>query len=57
MLSQDIRNCSIALGTIIHTQDESQAAVLRLVRQQLRELADYAEEVEIYHPLPTKEAQ
>lgn len=46
MVSQEIRSCSIALGTLMHQVKPDQAAVLRLVRQNLAVAADEAEEME-----------
>jgi hypothetical protein len=46
MVSQEIRNCGIALGALMHQVDPEQAAVLRLVKTNLIAAADTAEELE-----------
>ncbi|GAU08117.1 hypothetical protein [Desulfoplanes formicivorans] len=52
MVSQEIRSCAIALGSIMHQVRPEQAAVLRLVRQNLAVAADEAEEMEGLFPVP-----
>lgn len=46
MVSQEIRNCGIALGALMHQVNEEQAAMLRLIKTNLVAAADHAEELE-----------
>jgi hypothetical protein len=52
MVSQEIRSCAIALGSLFGSVREEQAAVLRLVRQNLSVAADEAEEMEGLFEVP-----
>jgi hypothetical protein len=52
MVSQEIRSCGIALGSLMHQVKPEQAAVLRLVRQNLSVAADEAEEMEGLFEVP-----
>lgn len=52
MVSTEIRSCSIALGTLFGSVSEEQAAVIRLVRQNLAVAADEAEEMEGLFEVP-----
>ncbi len=54
MVSQEIRSCSIALGTLMHGISDDQAAVIRLVRKNLAAAADEAEEMEGAFEVPTQ---
>ena len=46
MVSQEVRNCGIALGALMHQVTEEQAAMLRLIKSNLIAAADAAEELE-----------
>lgn len=59
MISQEIRTNTMALGAIMHELNEDQAAVIRIIRQNLMAVADLAGELEgkLYAPIseaPTK---
>ncbi len=46
MVSNEIRNCAVALGAIMHKINDEQAAMLRLIKSNLIAAADAAEELE-----------
>lgn len=46
MVSQEIRNCGIALGALMHQVTEEQAAMIRLIKSNLIAAADQAKEME-----------
>lgn len=46
MVSQEIRNCGIALGALMHQVTEEQAAIIRLIKGNLIAAADMAKEME-----------
>lgn len=46
MVSQEIRNCGIALGALMHQVTEEQAAMIRLIKGNLIAAADMAKEME-----------
>lgn len=46
MVSQEIRNCGIALGALMHQVTPEQAAMLRLIKANLISAADQAKEME-----------
>jgi hypothetical protein len=46
MVSNEIRNCGIALGALMHQVTEEQAAMIRLIKQNLIAAADQAKEME-----------
>lgn len=46
MVSNEIRNCGIALGAIMHQVTEEQAAMIRLIKSNLIAAADQAKEME-----------
>ena len=46
MVSQEIRNCGIALGALMHQVPEEQAAMIRLIKTNLIAAADLAKEME-----------
>ena len=50
MVSNEIRNCGIALGALLHEVTEEQAALLRLIKSNLIAAADMAEELEANMP-------
>ena len=51
MVSNEIRNCGIALGTLMHQVTEEQAALLRIIKTNLVAAADSAEEMEATLPV------
>lgn len=50
MVSNEIRNCGIALGALMHQVTEEQAAMLRIIKTNLVAAADMARELE--HNMP-----
>lgn len=46
MVSEKIKSCEVALGTLMHTVSDKDAAVLRRVRENLRGAAELAQEME-----------
>ncbi len=46
MVSNEIRNCAVALGAIMHQINDEQAAMLRVIKVNLMAAADEAEELE-----------
>jgi len=46
MVSNEIRNCGIALGVLMHQVPDEQAALIRMIKRNLIAAADLAEELE-----------
>ena len=46
MVSQEVRNCGIALGALMHSVTPEQAAVIRIIKTNLIAAADMAKELE-----------
>jgi len=44
--SEQIRNCAIALGALMHDVPDEHAALIRVVRQNLQAAADQAQALE-----------
>jgi hypothetical protein len=57
MLGKKIKTNALALGALLHEVTEDQAAVIRIVRTNLMELADLAEELEGKLYVPIREAE
>ena len=53
MVSQEIRNCGIALGALMHQVTPEQAAMIRLIKANLIAAADMAKEMERGFAVPT----
>ena len=51
MVSNEIRNCGIALGALMHQVTEEQAAMIRLIKGNLIAAADQAMELESCMPV------
>lgn len=51
MVSNEIRNCGIALGVLMHQVAEEQAAMIRLIKGNLIAAADQAMELESCMPV------